>query len=146
MFAWFLRELWQQFEPRYIVLAAFGSVIIDIDHFLYYFTYGRHEDYAREARKILRAGQIGTYIKYCTNNHKNNTSLLTHNVYVMGFFVLMAFISFWFDWKARVVIFGAIVLHFVVDLVDDLWVLGHINDNWKRLRRKREALQRSEAR
>jgi hypothetical protein len=27
-------------------------------------------------------------------------------------------------------------LHFVFDIADDLWVLGHINENWKRFRRK----------
>lgn len=44
-------------------------------------------------------------------------------------------VSFHFDSKTGVVIFGSIVLHLLFDIFDDLWVLGHLNQNWKRLRR-----------
>lgn len=137
IYAWFLRELWGNFSFKNIIVAVIGSVIIDVDHFIYYFTYGRNEQYAQEVRKFLKQGLIGTYIRYCSANHKRNTSLLTHNVFILLFFIFLSGISFYYDWYARIVFFGAIVLHLIYDVVDDLWTLGYVNENWKRLRLKK---------
>lgn len=134
-FAWFLREWWNEFSPRYLTLALVGSVLIDFDHFLYIFVYGRHEWYAKEVKKFLRAGQLRDVWAFLSKNHKYNTSLATHNVYFIGFFILLSFVCSRFDWKAGIVLFGATVLHLLFDVLDDLWALGYVNPNWKRLKR-----------
>ncbi|MEK7165624.1 MAG: hypothetical protein AAB874_02350 [Patescibacteria group bacterium] len=135
-FAWFLREWWNEFSLKYLILALIGSEIIDVDHLLYIFVYGRHEWYAIEVKKFLRAGQLRDVWAFLSTNHKHNTALATHNVYFIGFFLVLSLVSFQYDWKASLVIFGAIVLHLLFDIADDLWVLGYLNDNWKRFRRK----------
>lgn len=136
LYAWFLREVWQELSAWYIFLAALASVLPDVDHFIYFFTYGRREWYAIEVRKLMRQGQIRTMLYFMKHNHKYNTGLATHNLYFLGLFFLLSFISFQFDSKTGVVIFGAIVLHLLFDLIDDLWILGHLNENWKRIRRR----------
>lgn len=117
-------------------MSVFGSLLIDLDHVAYFFTYGRKEWYALEVRKLLKQGQIKEMCYFMVKGHKHNTGLATHNFYYMAFFIVLSVVSFQFDWVAGVVLFGSIVLHFVFDIVDDLWVLGHLNENWKRLRRK----------
>lgn len=136
VYAWILREWWQEFSFRYIYLAAVGSVVPDIDHFLYFFVYGRREWYAVEVKRLLKQGQVRTLAFFLANNHKYNTGLATHNVYFLGFFILLSLLSFQHDWKTGVVFFGVFVLHLLFDVVDDIWVLGHVNESWKRLRRK----------
>lgn len=137
VYAWILREWWNEFSFRYIVLALIGSEIIDMDHVIYMFFYGRHEAYAIQARNFLRQGQLGTLVKFLADNHKHNTSLASHNIYFLAAFFILAVVSFQFDWNASVVFFGAIVLHLLYDIFDDFWALGYMNENWKRLRRKK---------
>ncbi len=136
VYAWILREVWQQISTQYIILAAFGSVVIDIDHLLYFFTYGRHEWYAFEVRKLLRQGQLRTLWLFWKYNHKSNTGLATHNVYFVGFFIFLSLLSFQHDWKTGVVLFGAIVLHLIYDMFDDVMMLGHLNKSWKSIKHK----------
>jgi hypothetical protein len=132
-----LRELWGEFSAKYLLLSIVGSEIIDLDHVLYMFFYGRHEWYALEAKKFLRQGQFSNFTKFLSIQHKNNTSLASHNLYVITLFLVLAGVSFLFDWKARTVIFGAIVLHLLYDIYDDFWVLGYMNENWKHLKRRK---------
>ena len=137
LFAWFLREIWESLPRGYIFLSVAASVLPDLDHFIFAFTYGRHEWYAKEVRRLLKEGQIRTLTLFFKNNHKYNSGLATHNVYFIGGFFLLAFMSFQFDSKTGVVIFGAMVLHLLFDIVDDMLMLGYINDNWKHLKRKK---------
>lgn len=139
LFAWFLREAWGEFSIRYVFIAIIGSLIIDIDHLLYCFIYGGHEQYAVEARKFLRQGQIGTMLRFWGDNHKHNIGLASHNIYVLGFLLSLSLVSWHFDWKVSVIFFGANVLHLCFDVVDDFWVLGKLNENWKHLRRRKTA-------
>ena len=139
VFAWILREVWGVFSFYYVFLAAVGSLVIDVDHLLSFFTYGRKDWYAQEVRRILRQGQIGTLLRFWRDNHKHNTGLASHNVYVLAGFLVLAAVSTQFDWKASVIFFGAIFLHLVFDMFDDYWALGHLNDNWKHLRRNKAA-------
>ena len=36
------------------------------------------------------------------------------------------------DWNASVILFGAMLLHYLFDIGDDIVTLGQINPNWKR--------------
>lgn len=137
VYAWFLREIWNELNIGYVIIAMVGSVVIDADHLLFYLLYGRNDPMAIEARKLLKAGQIRNLFVYVKDAHKHNTSLLTHNIYFIGAFFLMSFASWWIDWKIGVILFGSIVIHLLFDILDDLWVLGYVNDNWKRWKRKK---------
>jgi hypothetical protein len=45
---------------------------------------------------------------------------------------IVGIISFYFDWKARTIFFGATLSHYVFDIFDDYVTLGYLNANWKR--------------
>ena len=135
-YAWILREVWAQLSVKYIFWSLVGSTWIDLDHFLYAVSYGRHDWYGRQFRQFLKQGQIRQWIAFVSNKHKHLTGLMTHNIYFIVFFILFSVASFYFDWKLGVVLFGAKVLHLVFDLVEDLIVLGYLNENWKHWRKK----------
>ena len=139
VWAWILRERWNEFNPRWIWLSLFGSVVPDIDHFVYFLTYGRHDSYTIQVKKFLRQHQWRTLIVYMAHGHKENTNLASHNYYVMVLLLTLSLASSFFEWQVGVILFGAMVIHYVFDIGDDLVMLGRINPNWKRWGRERVA-------
>lgn len=138
IYAWLLREIWGYFSWRYVTLTLVGSAWIDVDHLLYSFTYGRHDAYAKEVRQMLYKGQIRSWFVFTSNNHKYLTGLMTHNIFFIGFFLVLSLACAFFDWNTGVILFGATVLHLMFDAAEDIIVLGYLNENWKRMpRRKR---------
>ena len=63
---------------------------------------------------------------------QNNTDLVTHNYYVIVGLLISALLLAYFDMKNGVVLFGAMVVHYVFDILDDILMLGHVNPNWRR--------------
>lgn len=138
LWAWFLRELWGEFNPRWIWLAVFGSLLPDIEHFLYFTTYGKNATYTRQIIDFLKTRQWRNLTVFIETGHKYNTNLSWHNYYFMAFIFLLSLLSSLIEWQAGVILFGAILIHYIFDIVDDLIQLGEINDNWRRWGRKRK--------
>lgn len=132
LFAWYLRELWRQFNTRWIALAVLGSLLPDLDHFVYFLTYGKKEWYSKQIRSFLRNHQWRTLWKFVATGHKYNTDLMTHNYYFMAFLLLVSILSFFVNWKIGVILFGTMLLHYLFDILDDIVTLGYVNTNWKR--------------
>ncbi len=139
VWAWFLRELWGEFNLRWIWLSVFASLAPDLDHIVYWFTYGRRDVYSRAVRYYLRHLQLRNLWKTWETGHKNNTSLATHNLFTVGGLLILSIISYFYEWQTAVVLFGAMLLHYGFDMIDDLIVLGSLNPNWKRLGRGKKA-------
>lgn len=133
VWSWFLRETWKQFNTAWVYTAIIGSVIPDIDHFIYFLTYGRHDWYTRQIRKFIRDHEWRTVTKFVASGHKYQTSLAAHNYYVMAFMGVVALVAFLYNWKSGVVFFGAMMLHYLFDVWDDVAMLGRVNPNWRRL-------------
>jgi hypothetical protein len=132
VWAWFLRELWNEFNPRWVALSVFGALLPDADHLLYFFTYGKRENYTSQIKTFLRARQWRNLTVFIENGHKHNTNLSLHNYYFMVFLFVMAMISFIFSWKASVILFGSMLTHYLFDIFDDIVQLGAVNKNWRR--------------
>ncbi len=132
LWAWYLRELWGSFNFTWIMTAAVGSVLPDVDHIYYFFGYGRRDSYTEQIFGFIRKRQWRNLFHCISVGHKNNTSLSYHNIYVMGLLVLLSGAASLVDWQVGVVLFGAMVLHYVFDIADDIVQLGGINPNWKR--------------
>lgn len=137
MWAWFLRERWNEFNPRWIWLSVLGSLLPDLDHVIYFFGYGRTDLYNVELRQLLRTRQWRKSWLYMKNGHKTNTNLMSHNFYVMVLLLVSALLSSVVDWEAGVILFGSMLIHYVFDIADDLVILRHVNPNWKRWGRAR---------
>lgn len=132
VWAWVLREYWREFNGRWITVSVIGSVIPDLDHLIYFSTYGKRDPYTKQIRKFLRDHEWRTLTKFMARGHKYNTDLATHNYYFTTFLTLLAIASLVYDWKAGVVFFGAMTLHYLFDVWDDIAVFGKVNPNWRR--------------
>lgn len=133
VWAWFLREVWEQFNVRWISVSVLGSLLPDADHFFYFFIWGRKDEYAKLVKAFLRGREWRTLTKLLETGHKYQTDLATHNIYFIGFLFLLSTASFFYDWKVGVVLFGAMMIHYLFDIFDDIIILGYINPNWKRI-------------
>lgn len=130
--AWVLREVWGEFSTKWLLLSIFASLLPDVEHLFYFLTYGSRDRYTKEIKNFLKTHQWRTLTIYIEHGHKQNTELSYHNIYVILFLFILAFICFVFDWNTWVVVFGAMITHYIFDILDDIVTLGYINPNWKR--------------
>jgi hypothetical protein len=132
VWAWFLREIWQQLNAEWITISVLGSLLPDLDHFLYFFVYGRKDIYSKQVKSFFKNHEWRVLWKFLETGHKYQTDLATHNYYFMGFLLFLSVLSFFYNWKVGIVLFGAMIIHYLFDVFDDIITLGYININWKR--------------
>lgn len=132
LWAWYLRELWGEFNRVWIATSVIGSLLPDIDHLNYFLGYGRRDTYTQQVFAYIRRHQWRNLFHFIATGHKNNTSLSYHNMYVVGALVALVLCASFVDWQIGVVLFGAMVSHYLFDIADDIVQLGGINPNWKR--------------
>lgn len=139
VWAWFLRELWGAFNPKWIWTAVIGSILPDIDHLNYFVGYGKHDSYTKQVLAFLRERKWRSLAYFIATGHKYNTNLSYHNIYVVLILLGFSLLSSRVDWEVGVVLFGAMILHYLFDIFDDFVQLGALNVNWKRWGRKRSS-------
>jgi hypothetical protein len=139
LWAWFLRERWNEFNSRWIWLSVFASVLPDFDHILYFFSYGKRDQYSKMVKKFIKTGQWRTLTVFLENGHKQQTNLASHNYYFMVLILGSALLSSFYEWRVGVILFGAMLIHYIFDIADDVLLLGYVNPNWKRWGRGRKA-------
>jgi hypothetical protein len=132
VWAWYLREQWGQFNALWVWTAAVGSVLPDVDHIYYFLGYGRKESYTQQVFSYIRNRQWRMLFYFMSTGHKYNTNLTYHNIYVVAILIVSAAAASFLDWHIGVVLFGAMVSHYLFDMADDFVQLGTINPNWKR--------------
>lgn len=141
LWAWYLRERWAVFNPVWLWIAAFGSVLPDVDHLNYFLGYGRGDTYTKQVFSYIRYKEWQKLFYFLASEHKHNTSLAYHNIYSLILLVICSFIASFVDWQAGVVLFGAMVSHYLFDIADDFVQLGELNPNWKRWGRPKKIVQ-----
>ncbi len=130
--AWVLREVWHEFQPRWIMLSLIASELPDVDHVAYFLTYGKHDPYSKLVKSLFANRQWRLLWYTLDKGHKQNTNLATHNYFTILALFGLSLVAYTFEWQSSVIFLGAMVLHYLFDIVDDLLMLGRINDNWKR--------------
>lgn len=132
LWAWFLRERWHEFNPRWIWLSLFASLLPDADHLLYFFMYGRRDQYSMMVKAFLRDRQWRTLTVFMEHGHKRQTNLASHNYLFMLVLLALSLVSSLFAWRVGTILFGAMLIHYLFDIADDFLILGHLNPNWRR--------------
>lgn len=135
MWAWVMRERWNEFNPKWIGTAVLGSLLPDIDHFVYFFTYGRRDPYTKAIFTFLKNKEWRVLVKFLSKGHKYNTNLTFHNYYVTAVLFVGCAAAYLYDWRVGVILFGAMLTHYLYDIVEDIFLIGHVNPNWKRIGR-----------
>lgn len=112
-----------------LMAAIVGSFFPDLEHFVFYYTYGRKTEYARTVKRLIREGDLKGYYNFCLNNHKK-VQLYGHSlvstVIVAGLIWLTSRsgVNYW-----GVFLVGALG-HYGFDMFEDLMLLGKLNRNW----------------
>jgi len=130
--AWLLREIWGEFQIKWLLLSVWASLLPDVEHLLYWIRWGKKDPYVTQIKAFLKSHQWRLLTVHIERGHKEVTELSYHNVYIVLFLFILTFIFFLFDWNAWVVIGGAMVIHYIFDIFDDFVTLGYLNSNWKR--------------
>jgi hypothetical protein len=132
VWAWVLRELWGTFSWRYIFASVIASLLPDLEHLFYFFSYGKKMSYREEVVSLFKSRSWRMLVMSLATGHKFNTNLSYHNLYFMSMLLAISIGSFLIEWQIGVIFFGAMVLHYIFDIYDDMVTLGYLNSNWKR--------------
>jgi len=140
--AWILREWWGLFNIKWVVVSVFGSLLPDAEHLFYFFANRRNDEYTKQIIRALREHEWRLLTVFIEKGHKYNTNLAFHNIYVIFFLFFAATLCVIVDWRSWVVLIGAMIIHYLFDIFDDIITLGYVNPNWKRWGRARKHLQK----
>lgn len=138
VWAWLLREMWGEFNVRWIILAVVGSLAPDLDHLVYFWGYGKGDDYTLQIKDLLKSRQWRALTVFIEEGHKKNTNLSSHNLYFMLILLGLGLLSSLYSWEVGVIVFGAMLIHYMFDIGDDILRLGAVNSNWRRWGRGRK--------
>jgi len=117
---------------RLLLLSLLGSVFPDMEHLIFFVTYGKHNMFSEQIRLYIKHGEWRILIRFMEIGHKYNTELRYHNLFTIIGLCLMTIGSMLFSFPSGVIFFGAMISHYLFDIVDDLATLGKINRNWFR--------------
>lgn len=116
---------------KLVVYGVVGSLLPDVDHFFYYFFYGKQSQYAQIAKHLLVNRQIRDWMKFVKFNHKKNTGLYSHNF-------ISLLVSLWLFWSfgltkdhpLLMVFFLSWATHYLFDIMEDILFFRKLNSNW----------------
>lgn len=116
-----------------VVLFFIGTFAIDLDVIFSGVVYFNQFPYLRRAKNnFLNQNYVECMIEL-TKNHKSFNKLLLHNA--IGFLIVLSVCIYAFFTKNMLLYFGmsGIFFHFILDIMDDIYQLGHVK-NWLRPR------------
>ena len=115
---------------KILLVASLGSVLPDLDHFLYMFWYGSSTPFSRVAKQHLKNRDIKSFLIFCKSNHKNNTQLYSHNLLVLAATTALFWRAERRDMVLSTVLYLSWCLHYLFDMVEDALFFGIVNPNW----------------
>lgn len=133
-----LTSRWQEMTYVWILIAVVGSLVPDVDHLLYFFTYGRKDHYTKQIFSFIRRKEWKGLVEFIEVGHKHNTNLAFHNIYVVILLITSTYIVYSRDYRIGTILLGAMVSHFLFDIAEDIMLLGYINKNWIRFGRPKK--------
>lgn len=113
-----------------ISLGIIGNTVPDIDHVIYFLTYGKKTEYSTMVKALVSAKQISELRKFLKQNHKYLTGLYSHTLLSPIITSLLSIISYKRDNSYLLTLFLSITTHFVYDIIEDLLFFGKLNRNW----------------
>ena len=118
---------------HWIAVATFGSLLPDIEHIMYFLTYGRHDEYTQQLFRLLKSRQWTCAFRYCETGHKTNTKLYYHNFYTVGFLILLCVISLMVDLFSFGLLIGSMVSHYLFDAAEDMALITDLDIREERI-------------
>jgi hypothetical protein len=122
-----------KFSMGFLFIMGISALIPDLEHLLFFFTYGRHSDYTRNLVKQMKEdGKIKGFYGYCTKNHKSQNSLYFHDGLLPVLFLGIGFFLLDGSKVYQAALAFSLAFHYIYDIFEDYLMLGSLNPNWKR--------------
>jgi hypothetical protein len=114
-----------------VIYGVLGGLLPDIDHFIYYFFYGKNSQYAQIAKYFILKKQLRNWAKFVKTNHKQNTGLYSHNFISLLLSVsLFVYFGLRKDHPGFAVFALSWSIHYLFDIFEDLLFFRRLNPNW----------------
>jgi hypothetical protein len=130
---WIVKE---QISVRYstslLFWALFGSVFPDFEHLLFFITYGKKDEYTAWVKTYIKNRDWRVLVRFLEKGHKYNTRLRYHNIYTVMGLTGLTILLYTVRAYAGFVFTGAMIIHYLFDILDDLASLRSLNKNWYR--------------
>jgi hypothetical protein len=113
-----------------LLIGFFGNTLPDIDHVIYFLTYGKDSEYSQIIKFFIKDRHFGEVRRFLKQNHKYLTGLYSHTLISP---LLSTFLTFLFFQRGRVYLgtfFFSISIHFLYDIFEDVLFFGKLNPNW----------------
>jgi len=133
-FVWmsFVRDQTGIYSPFLLLLSLFGSIFPDFEHLLFFFTYGKADEYTAWIRTYIRNRDWRVLVRFLEKGHKYNTKLRYHNIYAIISLIGITTLFLVVHVYSGFIFTGAMLIHYCFDILDDLASLGRLNKNWFR--------------
>lgn len=129
-------QITHDYSLQYFFWILIGSYLIDLDHIAHHYVYCREHYTAIQFRRTKKEKGLVKAIHESGLSHKDRDRLLFHNMYFFCVMALVFFVSAVLQLLILTAATGAIVMHMLFDIIDDLAVLGHL-DHWVWKKKKR---------
>jgi hypothetical protein len=106
------------------------ALLPDIEHLVFFGTYGRKSSYTQEACKVLQKQGFKALIKHLSKSHKTLTSLYLHNGLTMILFFALGVGLFTHGIFTLSYLCLILTSHYLYDILEDLLINGKVNPNW----------------
>jgi membrane-bound metal-dependent hydrolase YbcI (DUF457 family) len=114
-----------------LAIGVVGSLIPDLDHFLFIFVYGKDTQYARYLKDCIRRFDYKNASAFAKQNHKSNHYILSHNIVAPILSIMSGIFSTTvLDSNYWGILWFAIFTHFLFDILEDLLHHNKLNPNW----------------
>ena len=113
-----------------IIFSLFGSMVPDIDHVVYYFTYGKDSEYSRIIKMFVKERDFKDIKQFLRDNHKYLTGLYSHTLISPAVSIFLTYLFFQKQSIYFATLFFSISVHFIYDILEDLLFFGKLNPNW----------------
>jgi len=114
-----------------LILSGFlGNTLPDVDHIIYYFTYGRDSEYSQIIKLFIKERHFREIKNFLRDNHKFLTGLYSHTLLSP---ILSTFLTYFFFNRNHIYIatfFLSVTVHFFYDIFEDLLFFKKLNPNW----------------
>jgi hypothetical protein len=113
-----------------LVMGFFGNTLPDIDHVIYFLTYGKDSEYSQIIKIFIKDRHFREVKNFLRDNHKYLTGLYSHTL-ISPF--LSTFLTYFFFKKSLIypaTFFLSVSVHFLYDILEDLLFFGKLNPNW----------------
>jgi hypothetical protein len=113
-----------------VLLGIIGNTLPDLDHIIYFFTYGKKTEYSTIVRQMLSDKQFKEIRKFFKENHKYLTGLYSHTLLSPLVTSLLSYNFYTRLQPQLLTLFSSFSIHFLYDIFEDLLFFGKLNKNW----------------